>query len=124
MRYISKSKTKPLKLDSTKGFVKLNSSEILYIESIKNYLTYHTKEDEHIARGTLSTAAQELMPFHFVKANKSYLVNMKHIKSIKAGVIYMSKISGDIELPIGRVFREELIQKFANYISALGGGDK
>ena len=117
MRFISKIKSKTITIDTVDGFVKVFSSDIYYIEVQKHYLTYHTKKGSFVSRGIFKEIEESLEPFHFARIHKSYLINMTHIGSLKAGTVTVESV----ELPIGRAYKEDLMQRFARYVGGAKG---
>lgn len=91
---------------------KIYLHEILYAESIKDYITIHTLTRNIIAKYTLS-AFEELLPENnFLRIHRSFIVSVKQITGFTASTI---EISGT-ELPIGRNYRLQVF-KTLNYAS-------
>lgn len=110
-RYIARSVDAPLILQTNAGTVQRMVSEILYVESYKHYLYYHTASEAFKVRGKLSEAEERLRPYHFAKSSESYLVNLAHLKSIADGDI----IVGSARLPISRRCRGVFLSAFTRY---------
>ncbi len=87
------------------GFYIIKLMDILYFDSESNYVNVHTAEQIYKFRGTLSAIEKELVPKGFIRTHKGFLVNQKHIYSIKSDDIVLT----DKEvLPIGRTNRESV----------------
>ncbi|MCQ4022125.1 MULTISPECIES: LytTR family DNA-binding domain-containing protein [unclassified Ruminococcus] len=87
------------------GFYIIKLMDILYFDSESNYVNVHTADKIYKFRGTLSAIEKELVPKGFIRTHKGFLVNQKHIYSIKSDDIVLS----DKEvLPIGRTNRESV----------------
>ena len=110
-RYIARNADAPFVIQTKSGAVRRMVSEILYVESYKHYLYYHTASDSFKARGKLSEAEEKLRPYHFAKAGESYLVNLAHLKSLDGNNI----IVGEERLPVSRRCRSELLSAFTRY---------
>ncbi len=110
-RYIARSADAPVVLQAKEGTVQRMVSEILYVESYKHYLYYHTASESFRVRGKLSEAEERLRPYHFAKASESYLVNLAHLKSIEEGGI----IVGTARLPVSRRCRSAFLSAFTRY---------
>lgn len=84
--------------------VKINYQDILYIESMREYVKVVTPEGIHTCK--LSTAEMEtLLPKeHFIKVHRSYIVAADKIKSYSSSSL---DING-IQIPVGRTFRHLL----------------
>lgn len=87
------------------GFYIIRLMDILYFESESNYVNVHTADKIYKFRGTLSSVERELTPKGFIRTHKGFLVNQKHIFSVKSEDIVLT----DREvLPIGRTNRESV----------------
>ncbi|MBB1137902.1 LytTR family DNA-binding domain-containing protein [Myroides sp. WP-1] len=86
-------------------FVKIQWTDILYIEAMQNYLKIHTLEKMYIIHQTM-IAIEELLPKeHFFRIHKSYLINVKHISSLSGNRVFIHQI----QLPIARQRKETLL---------------
>ena len=75
-----------------KKYFKFNECEknvqvdrILYIESRLHKLEFHIMEDKvliYTLYATLNDMEREMMEYKFIRIHQSFLVNLKHIKSI------------------------------------------
>lgn len=110
-RYIARSADAPLVLQTGTGTVQRMVSEILYVESVKHYLYYHTASESFRVRGKLSEAEARLRPYHFARSSESYLVNLAHLKSMEDSDI----IVGAARLPVSRRCRSEFLSAFTRY---------
>ncbi|MBL1221324.1 response regulator transcription factor [Chryseobacterium sp. L7] len=86
---------------------RINFSDILYIESIKDYVNIRTSNDEYIVLDTLKSLETQLSE-RFVRIHKSFIVNLDKTKNI--GVKKMVLLS-DQEIPIGESYRSHLLNK-------------
>ncbi len=65
------------------GLVKLDISQITYVEVQDHDLVYHTPKGSYTAKGTLSEAEQMLGSNKFFRCNKGYLVNLEYVESVQ-----------------------------------------
>lgn len=86
-------------------FVKIDWTEILFVESMQNYLKLHFKNKMLIIYQTMVSLEEMLPKDSFFRIHKSYLVNIAHIELISANKLM---IEGH-ELPISRHRKEELL---------------
>ena len=94
-----------IKCDGQK--VRINFNEILYIESIKDYVNIKTEEKEYIYLETLKSLETQL-PINFQRVHKSYILNIDKI--LKVGSNFASLISKK-EIPLGETYRSQLFSK-------------
>ncbi|UCA58153.1 LytTR family DNA-binding domain-containing protein [Chryseobacterium rhizoplanae] len=83
---------------------RINFNEILYIESIKDYVNIRTVGEEYIVLDTLKSLENQL-PNKFVRIHKSFIINLDKIKSIGAKKLRVS----EHEIPIGDSYRSNLL---------------
>ncbi|AZB23886.1 LytR/AlgR family response regulator transcription factor [Chryseobacterium bernardetii] len=83
---------------------RINFNEILYIESIKDYVNIRTVGEEYIVLDTLKSLENQL-PTKFVRIHKSFIINLDKIKSIGAKKLKVS----EHEIPIGDSYRSNLL---------------
>ncbi len=98
---------------SSDGFTRVKLKEILYFESESNYLKLHTENVVYKFRGTVSTTEKELSQKGFIRTHKGFLVNQKHIFSVKSDSVELD--NGTI-LPIGRTNREMIKSQIMRYM--------
>lgn len=99
-------------LDIKGGFVRLDVSQIIYLDVQKHYITYHTELGSFLVRESLKAAEKKLEPFHFIRANASCLVNPRHVRLLVDGCIHMA--DGDIYL--SRSCRASFMKSLADYM--------
>ena len=61
----------------------LDVSDIIYLESDLRHVIFVTNEGEYKCVGKLNDYESCLLPYGFLRCHKSYLVNMRYIKSIE-----------------------------------------
>jgi hypothetical protein len=75
-------------------------SDILYLESLENYVKVFTKQKSYIVRQSLKEAEQKL-PKYFLRISRSHIVNTRFIESAKAESL---TINGAL-FKIGKVYK-------------------
>ncbi|UHO38561.1 response regulator transcription factor [Chryseobacterium capnotolerans] len=85
---------------------RINFNEILYIESIKDYVNIRTSEEEYIVLDTLKSMENQLSE-KFVRIHKSFIVNLDKVKSIGAKKLVLP----EYEIPIGDSYRANLLDR-------------
>ena len=71
-----------LKLQMEGEIVELCLNDLLYIESMGHTLLYHLRTVQYSTYSSLSRAEQELSGRGFLRIQKSYLVNMAHLRKL------------------------------------------
>ncbi|MBS1603300.1 MAG: response regulator transcription factor [Bacteroidetes bacterium] len=90
---------------SNSKFFRVNFSEILYVEGMKDYLKVHTPEYTLITHQTMNELEKTLPPRQFIRVHRSYLVAVGHIRSIYGNSIELGKTT----IPIGINYKESVM---------------
>lgn len=70
---------------------RLNVQDILYVEGMGNYVTYHMKEgDKEVVYSSLKEA-QSTLPEYFIRLHRSYLINKKAIDSFNNDEVFIAQ---------------------------------
>ncbi|MGU3376683.1 LytR/AlgR family response regulator transcription factor [Chryseobacterium sp. M5A1_1a] len=85
---------------------RINFNDILYIESIKDYVNIRTADEEYIVLDTLKSMENQLSE-RFVRIHKSFIVNLDKVKSIGAKKVILP----ELEIPIGDSYRANFLEK-------------
>lgn len=91
---------------SEKRIEKVELKDILYIESLGNYVSICTSGRNIIAYLTLKGIESQLPANEFIKIHQSYLVNFSRIDSIEGNHLKI----GNKSLGISRNYKDELMQ--------------
>ncbi|MFR6016814.1 MAG: LytR/AlgR family response regulator transcription factor [Paraclostridium sordellii] len=93
--------------------IKLDISEITYIEVQKENITIHTLNKIYETKGTMNNIEKEINCSRFYRCHKSFLVNLEHIKSIKQ---YIAILENSEEVPISRYRFKDTKDRFFDLI--------
>ena len=86
--------------------IKLNYADILYIQSVKDYVQIHTRGPSPLVKTSISAFASRLNS-DFVRVHRSYIVNRCHVTAITKHDIEMC----GLEIPIGDSYRAAALQQ-------------
>lgn len=89
--------------------VKIHLKNILFIESIKDYIKIVTGEKTFIAYERLSNMEEKLPEGRFLRIHKSYIISLEKIKAVRHDNIRI----GDFDLPLGRVYKRKFQEFFS-----------
>lgn len=89
--------------------VKVMLKDILYIESMKDYIKVFTSAGTIITKQSISSVEAMLPEKEFIRSHRSYIVSSRHIKSFTAELIEIH----NTEIPIGKLFRNEVMKALA-----------
>jgi DNA-binding LytR/AlgR family response regulator len=85
-------------LKVSKKLVKVNLNDILYIESLKDYIKVITALGDYVVHKSLTAISEELPQSCFIRVHRSYSISINKIKAIEGNII---EIAGR-KIPIGR----------------------
>jgi DNA-binding LytR/AlgR family response regulator len=86
---------------------RLNYQEILYIESLGDYVKYFTPGKNYVTLSTLKAVEEKMSGAKFMKVHRSYIVNIQKIKDIQDNSLV---IDGKV-IPISKSFRSEVMSR-------------
>ncbi len=89
---------------SDRKMVKVALNDILYIESIKDYIKVVTTTSTVITKQSISSVEEMLPPEMFTRIHRSYIVALNKIESYNNELVWIAKQ----ELPISRMYRHEV----------------
>ena len=97
-----------LKID--KKLIRVSSADIIYIESLKDYIRIKTKYTELITYLTMAGIMEKLPPSKFIRIHKSFIISLHKVDIIEGNMVRIA----DKVLPIGRSFRQGFIDKISD----------
>lgn len=86
--------------------VKINKSNIYYIEALKDYVVIHTKDTRYTIHSTMKDIEIKMGLDEFVRVHRSFIVRLDKIASIDFPNLYLEDEKKMI--PIGGSYREDL----------------
>jgi DNA-binding LytR/AlgR family response regulator len=93
-------------LRSDRKMIKVALADILYIESIKDYIKVIATSGTVITKQSISSIEETLPKDMFIRIHRSYIVSVNKIESYNQELIWIAKQ----ELPISRMYRHEVIK--------------
>lgn len=86
---------------------KIFLKDILYIESLKDYVRLHLRNDKLVIKGNLGSTLKQLPSDQFLRIHRSFAVARIHVRAFNQSEIEIS----DQRLPIGGSYRNEILKK-------------
>lgn len=83
--------------------------EILYIESLKDYVRIHTLKDKLVVKGNLGLFMKQLPENQFARIHRSFAVALEQVQSFNQSEVIVNGQS----LPIGSSYREVFMKRLA-----------
>lgn len=92
-----------------KKLVKVNFSEILYIEGLKDYVIIRLENSRVITLQTMKSLEDKLPSNLFKRIHRSYIVNIGRIAAIVGNMVEVMEKGQAKHLPVGKNYRDELL---------------
>lgn len=94
---------------SEHNLIKIRQNEILYIESLKDYVKIHLEGKKHpvLTLHNLKTIFQLLDADKFIRVHRSYIVSIDKIESLRKKRIFI----GECEIPLGELYMDDFQKK-------------
>jgi DNA-binding LytR/AlgR family response regulator len=114
LKMLREKKLVPTKKDPGHFYVKCNGKiekvlydELVYVESMANYVTLYTLNDKLVVYLTIKGILEKLPPEKFLQVHKSYIVNIDSIKTIEGNMLHV----GTTKITIGQSFLDEVMNR-------------
>ena len=93
-----------------KKLVKINYSDIIYIEGLKDYVIIRMDKSRVITLQTMKSLEDKLPALQFKRIHRSYIVSIDKINAIVGNMVEVIEKNQPKHLPIGKNYRDELLQ--------------
>lgn len=87
--------------------IRLENDDILYIESMGDYVKFITNEKKIITHNTIKNLTAKINPSVFCKVHRSYIINMNKISDVRENMLY---IKGQM-IPISKANRSMVMSR-------------
>jgi len=95
-------------IKSDRQYVKLFYDDVVYIKGMKDYVVIHCKQKNYMTSMNVKTILSQLPAELFARISKSYIVQVKQIRSVGTDTIYTE----NKELPLGPSYKEAFVDKY------------
>ena len=109
---LKKRRQKAILISTDKGIIKVNSQEVMYIESFGHDLIIHTTKETFSKRGTIKRIEEDLSGLNFFRCNNGYIVNLAYVSSVQND----EAIIGEHRLKISRSRKKGFMEALTQYI--------
>ncbi|WP_109700191.1 LytR/AlgR family response regulator transcription factor [Chitinophaga deserti] len=89
-----------------KRIIRLNFSEILFVEALRNYVAIQTTTQKILTLQNLRSFEEALPPKQFIRVHKSFIVAMNKIDSVEKQRIFM----GTHMVPVGDTYVKQFYE--------------
>lgn len=93
------------------SLVKVNFSDILYIEALDNYLKVHLRNQNRlVTRMTIKSILEKLPEKQFIRVHRSFIVPLAQVEGLRNRVIMLK---GEQNIPLGRNYEKTFMSCFS-----------
>jgi DNA-binding LytR/AlgR family response regulator len=92
-------------IKSNSKFFRVDFSEILYVQGMKDYLKLYTPDFTLVTHHTMNEMEKTLPSRQFLRVHRSYIVAIKHIRAIYGNSIELGKVT----IPIGVNYKDTVM---------------
>lgn len=112
IKRVNKNKESFFVIKTSEEVLKISTSKIIYIESEKHYLNFHTYKGIYKMRGTIDEVKDFFYKNSFASINRSLIINLLYVEGYtKTDVILKNET-----LPLSRVYKDEFCRRIAVYL--------
>ncbi len=89
--------------------IKINTSDIFYVEALKDYVQVHTLLQRYTIHATMKDVERKLPKKLFQRVHRSFIVNMDKIVSIQGAELTIEnpKDPAGTKIPVGNLYKEQ-----------------
>jgi DNA-binding LytR/AlgR family response regulator len=93
-------------LKEDREMIKVYLRDILYIESLRDYVKVKTQTKQIVTYQKISYLEQKLPEGKFVRIHRSFIISLDKVSSFATSAVKI----GDIDIPIGRNYKNEALK--------------
>lgn len=101
--------TEYIYVKSNSKLVKVQNSNILFVEALKDYVIIHTENERFTIHSTMKDIEKKLPEETFMRIHRSFILNLNKINSIDSSIVNIE--NSDKKIPIGGSYREGLFKR-------------
>ena len=108
---IAKKREEYILISMRNNSVRLALVDIIYVESVKHKIIFHTKDAEYEIFGTMRDYESRLEKNNFFRCNSGYLINLMMVNGVKDDMVNV----GGYELKISRPRKKQFMERLAGF---------
>lgn len=87
--------------------VRLNNEDILFIESMGDYVKFVTRDKKYVTYNTIKSLEEKINKECFMRIHRSYIINLLKIDDIRENDLFIN----GIEIPISKNLRADVLKR-------------
>lgn len=101
-----------IKTESKGKMLKIDLSDILYIEAKSNYVAFHLENKKILSHISLKDLEEKLSHLDFLRVHKSFIIPLKRITTVQNCEILLKHVATPI--PLSAFYKESFFKKVSN----------
>lgn len=98
------------------GMMKLDVSQICYVEVRDHDLIYHCTDGEYVSKGSMGETEEALRNENFFRCNRCYLVNLEYVENFQGSAVTVGK---DV-IQVSRSKKKAFLDALNDYMNEVG----
>ncbi|MFT4145675.1 MAG: LytTR family DNA-binding domain-containing protein [Mobilitalea sp.] len=90
------------------GMIRLEVTQIIYIESLGHKILIHVKNKAYESIGTMKSMEQQMTKYKFFRCNSGYIVNLRYVESVEQNIVTVFGHKLQISRPRKKYFMDAL----------------
>ncbi len=95
-------------IKSNGKLVRLKNDDILYIESMGDYVKFVAQERKYIVLNTIKNLETKINSQLFMKVHRSYIINASKVDNVHDNRLFIR----DSQIPVSKAFRADVARRF------------
>jgi DNA-binding LytR/AlgR family response regulator len=122
LRIVAKGLVSRIAIKAGKKILFVDSTDIVAVEAEGNYVLLQHKSSAHMLRESISTIAEKLSRFGFVRIHRSFLVNAACVEEIQPLLTgeYVLRVKGGKKYTVTRTYKKNLYLLAESWIGTDG----
>lgn len=87
--------------------VRLDNEDILFIESMGDYVKFVTRDKKYVTYNTIKNLEERVNRNYFMKVHRSYIINLLKIDNIRENDLFIN----GVEIPISKNLRADVLKR-------------
>lgn len=83
-------------------YIKINHEDILYFESMNDYVKVCTAGRDYLVSNTLKMFEEQLPANTFIRVHRSFIISIERIKGVQGNIVYLA----EKDIPIGNFYKD------------------
>ncbi|MDC7288722.1 LytTR family DNA-binding domain-containing protein [Blautia schinkii] len=115
-RFIETHREQDILISNKDGVFRIGVSDILYIEKDRDYVLFHTRQEDYQTRGSIKEIKSKLGSLAFSECTAGCLVNLNYVRRVGKDSI---RLTTDRELPLSRRLKKAFTEDYINFMGGM-----